>query len=834
MRSICFFLFLLISVLSNVAQTPQKRTDQLTGYTVKGTVIDSISGQGVQYATLSIAAARSPQNPLKVVVSDNNGNFTASFNASPGNYAIAIQFVGMKPAVKRFSLTTNQKQVSLGSIFITETSALLNEVVVVAQKPLVKVEIDKLTYSIENDPESKTSNTLEMFRKIPMITVDNEDNIQLKGSSDFKIYLNGKPSNMISNNPSDVLKSMPANSIKSVEVITDPGAKYDAEGVGGIINIITVKSGIQGYTATIRSNASTQGRIGGGAYLSLKMGKLGITANYNYNHINTPYNDSYLERTNLVNDTEKYMTQNGRAKNKGPFQFGTVEASYEIDTLNLVSLSVERFNGKITGISDYMVDMKDAEYNPYYSYDRYSKSTRTFGSTDINVDYQRSTHRKDELLTVSYKFDNNPNDSKSNTLLKNLSGAVPLFLARTQNNVNKASTNEHTMQLDYTRPTWKGHKLEAGFKFILRKSKSETERWQNDTLVIDPSYDFKHTQEIYSAYISYDIKIKKFGFKAGVREESTTQKVKYVLSPEMNFKVDYSNIVPSATVSYMKSPAEQIRFGYSMRIRRPGIRNLNPYINDTDPENISYGNPKLNPEKSHNLNLNYSRFSPKLNINLGLSYRFQNNGIESYTFIDPKKPNVSQTTYDNIGHSQQTNFNLYGNWNAFKNFNLIINGGAFYVNMKSDATSSTDKLSNNGFFYNCYTGLQYTLPKNFRLNFNGGYFAPRVSLQGKTSAFYFTSFSVSKDFLDKKLSVSLSCNDPFWKTKEYTSRTNDRSFTMKNVNYINARDFRISLSYRFGTLKTSAAKKAKKGITNDDLNNNNEENQVEGVNTNNR
>ena len=154
------------------------------------------------------------------------------------------------------------------------------------------------------------------------------------------------------------------------------------------------------------------------------------------------------------------------------------------------------------------------------------------------------------------------------------------------------------MQLDYTRPTWQGQKLEAGLKFILRKSNSETERWQNDTLVIDPSYDFKHTQEIYSAYISYDIKIKKFGIKAGVREESTTQKVKYVLSPDMNFHVSYSNLVPSATVSYMKNPSEQIRFGYSMRIRRPGIRNLNPYINDTDPENISYGNPNLTPKKA--------------------------------------------------------------------------------------------------------------------------------------------------------------------------------------------------------------------------------------------
>lgn len=832
MKTIHLFIFMLISVLSCFAQTNQKRTESLSTYTVKGTVIDSISNQSVQYATLSIAMSRSPLSPIKVIVSDNNGNFTTSFNASPGNYAIAIQFVGMKPTVKNFTLTTNQKLVSLGNIYMTETSTQLREVTVVAQKPLVKVEIDKLTYNVENDPEAKTSNTLDMFRKIPMVTVDNQDNVQLKGSSDFKIYMNGKPSNLISNNPSDVLKSMPASTIKSVEVITDPGAKYDAEGVGGIINIITTKSGIEGYTATVRGNASTLGRMGGGAYLSLKAGKFGITGNYNYTNINEPYTDSHLERTNYVSDSEKYMTQNGRSKNKGPFQFGTVEASYEIDSLNLISLSFERFNGKITGLSYYQVDMKDTGYNPYYSYNRNSSSTRTFGSTEASVDYQRSTHRKDELLTISYKFENNPNDSKSSVLLDNLSGAVPPILARSQNNRNKASTNEHTAQLDYTRPTWKGQKLETGAKFILRKSNSETERRQSDTLVLDPSNDFKHTQNIYSAYLSYNIKVKKFEVKAGVREESTSQKVKYNLSPNMNFSTSYSNLVPSFSISYMKSASEQIRFGYSMRIRRPGIRNLNPYEDKTDPQNISYGNPNLNPEKSHNLNMNYSSFSPKLNINVGLSYNFVNNGIERYTFIKPEEPNISRTTYDNIGHSQRTSFSLYGNWNALTNLNIIVNGGIFYVNMKSDATQATTQLSTNGFFYNGYTGIQYTLPKNYRLNFNGGYFAPRITLQGKTSAFYFTSFSASKDFLNKKLSVSLTCSDPFWKTKKYTSSTDDKTFSIRNTNYMNARDFRISVSYRFGTLKTSAAKKAKKGIINEDIKT--EETQGEGTNTNNR
>lgn len=832
MKAIATFLFLLMALCS-FAQSNQKRAESLSAYTVKGTVIDSISSQAVQYATINISPARAPLNSIKVVVSDNNGNFAAVFNAAPGNYRMTIQFIGMKTTMKQFTLTADQKQISMGKIYMGETSEQLKEIVVVGQKPLVKVEIDKLTYNIENDPEAKTSNTLDILRKVPMVTVDNEDNLQLKGSSNFKIYLNGKPSNLISNNPGDVLKSMPANSIKNIEVITDPGAKYDAEGVDGIINIVTAKSGIEGYTATIRGNASTLGRLGGGAYLSVKMGRFGFTGNYNYNYNNSPYADSYFERTNHLSSTEKYMTQYGRSKNKRPMQFGYVEASYEIDSLNLISLSFNRFNGKFTSLSDNLVEMKDVAYEPYYSYDRNSRSTRTFGSTELNVDYQRSTHRKDEMITLSYQYSKNPNDSKSNTLLSNLLGAVPRSLARTQQTVNNAATNEHTIQLDYVRPTWKSQKLELGVKYILRKSDSETERWLNDTLTVDPSSEFEHTQNIYSAYLSYDIKVKKYSLKAGVREEGTSLKVKYQLYPDMNFNAHYSNLVPSAAISYMKSAAEQIRFGYTMRIRRPNIRNLNPYVDNTDPQNISYGNPNLDAEKSHNLNLSYSRFAQKLNINASVSYNFENNGIERYTFIDPAKPNISQTTYGNIGHSQSIRFALYGNWNVFTNFNAILNGGVFYTKMKSDATQSTGELSSNGFSYNAFSTIQYTLPKDFRLNLNGGYFAPRITLQGKSSSFYFTSLSISKDFLKKKLSVSLSSNDPFWKTKKYTGTTNDRTFSMKSVNYMSARDFRISISYRFGSLKTSATKKAKQGISKEE-NNNNEENQTDGVDTNNR
>lgn len=830
MKSFCMLFLIVLFSLNCFAQTINQG-EHFSAYTIKGTVIDSLSNESVQYATVSIVPVRAPQTPVKVVVTDGKGNFTASLNTTPGNYMINIQFVGMQTKVKRITLSSNQNQLNLGKILMGETSTELQEVVVTAQRPLVKVEIDKLTYSIENDPEAKTSNTLDMLRKVPMITVDSEDNIQLKGSSDFKIYMNGKPSDFLTDNPSDVLKSMPADAIKNVEVITDPGAKYDAEGVGGIINIITTKTSIEGYTVSLRGNASTLGRLGGGAYVSLKMGKIAITGNYNYSYNNTPYADSFSERTYNFSNNEKYLIQNGQSKNKGPFQNGYLEASYEIDKKNLFSISINNFNRKSTSISDYSVTMNDFNNNPYYSYSRNSNSSRTFGSTYLNADYQHTTNRKDELLTVSYRFTNYPNDGNSTTLLENLSGKVPAILSPSQYSINNASSKEHTAQVDYTRPTWKNQKIETGAKYILRKNSSETDNWVNDTLQVSPLNNLQYSQNIYSAYFSYEFQIMKYQFKTGLRGEGTSINVKYPISTTMNFKDHYFNLVPSVTISYMLSDQEQIRLGYSMRIQRPGIRNLNPYVNNTDPQNISYGNPNLSPEKNNNFNLNYSLFTQKINLNASLSYGYVNNGIVSYTFIDSKnKPNVTQTTYGNLGHSQRTAIYLYGKWNASNVFNIFINTGANYVDMNSSATSSTGEQKAHGLNWNASGGMQFSFPLNFRLNLNGGYVAPSIMLQGKMSSTYYTNISLSKDFLKKKLSISLSSVDPFWKTKERSTTTSQTAFYMKNLNYRNARDFRISVTYRFGTMKASAVKKAKKGINNEDIKNNDENQEEENNN----
>lgn len=835
-------LYLVLVLMMTVPLCAQNQN--AADYTVKGQVVDSLSNETVPYATLSIALANAPQKAIKLLACDDDGKFTTTLK-QPGTYIMSMQSLGKLPAVKRFTLSEGKKSLNLGKLFMNDDTQQINEVTVVAQKPLVTVEVDKITYSLDDDPEAKTNNALEMFRKVPMITVDGEDKIQLKGSSNYKIYMNGKPSNLLSGeNASDVLKSMPASSIKNIEVITDPGSKYDAEGVGGIINIITSKNAMQGYTGTVRANASTLGSFGGGGYVSLKVGNLGLTANYGYNNRNSPWNDSHSERETdedrLAEGRPTKLIEDGRSKYKGPFQYGYLEASYEIDTLNLISVGANLFRGKSKNLSelDAVLNPLGDEFNssPIYKFHRNSVSEGTFGSTDLNVDYQHSTSKKDELLTVSYRFSQSPNDSESNT---ELSDVVNYYLSNEYPkwNINDASTIEHTGQIDYTTPLFNKQTLEAGVKYINRQNKSNTlEQIYNDSTKMweDHSRDnsqFRHTQHIYSAYLGYLIRLNKFGIKAGVRAEGTSLKAEFARKPDMDFSTNYFDVVPNATLTYQIDMSTQIRLGYNMRIQRPGIWYLNPYINDVDPQNISQGNPNLDSEKSNNVNLNFSKFTQKFSINASLSYTFVNNPIERYSFTadfpvdDPRSQynGAMWNTYDNIGKKQQVGMFLYGNWSPTTWFRIYMNGGLDYTDLKAP----TLDLKKDGVSGRVFAGTQFTLPKDFRINLNGGYFSPWIMLQGKQSPFYFAGLNVSKDFLKKKLSVSVGANNPFWKTMKMEMTTNGEGFRNVSTNWRSAREFRFSVSYRFGTMK-GQIKKVRRGISNDDSKGGGENNQGGG------
>lgn len=437
MRNKLLLLLLLMFITSGMMYAQQQKpqqTQQRTAapsYTLKGVLLDSLTQEGEPYATIKIVKKSAPQKALKMAVTDLNGKFQEKLTVAPGNYVATFSSVGKVTLVKDFTVKAGDKVIDLGQLNMAEATNELKGIEIVAQKPLVKVDVDKIEYNIEDDPDSKTNTVMEMLRKVPLVTVDGEDNIKVNGSSSFKIHVNGKPNNMMSNNPKDVLKSMPANTIKHIEVITSPGAKYDAEGVGGILNIVTVGGGFEGYTATFRASGSNRG-AGAGGYATIKSGKLTLTGNYNYNYNTTPKSYSNSFRENFDSEDQKYLESNSTSDYDGSFQYGNLEASYEIDTLRLLTASFGMYGGSNDNNSDGLTTMWNANRDVLaYQYGSLSDGSGSWYSMRGNVDYQRTSKKnKDRMITLSYKISTQPQNSDYYTKYRDIK-AVRTYEQRT-------------------------------------------------------------------------------------------------------------------------------------------------------------------------------------------------------------------------------------------------------------------------------------------------------------------------------------------------------------------------------------------------------------------
>lgn len=718
---------------------------------------------------------------------------------------------------------------------IHDATNVLAGVEVTAQKPLVTADIDKIGYDVESDPDSKTNTVIEMLRKVPMVTVDGEDNIKVNGSSSFKVYVNGRPNNMMSNNPSEVLKSMPANTIKKIEVITNPGPKYDAEGVGGILNIVTVGSGFEGYTATVSANGSNTG-VGGGLFGTVKVGKLTVSARYNYNHNSQPR--SYSGSTLTVTDenpssASANIESEGSSKSRSNFQSGSLEASYEIDTLNLVTASFGLWGNNYSsrGTSS-TVGTSPLDGGGLYSYSMPSHSRNSWFSIEGSVDYQRLFKVKDRMLTFSYRISTDPETSDSYTDYDDMDAVADWqdYLQRLENQHNDGSqrTTEHTFQLDYTTPIGKLHTLEAGAKYILRNNSSENDRYTMAATATggyefdeDHSSHYRHNNDIIAAYLGYGLKWKKLSGRLGLRYEHTIQDVKYLLGRGDDFRKDFDDLVPSASIGYRLTDTQNLRLGYNMRIYRPGIWYLNPYLDDSNPTSISQGNPNLVSEKSHSFSLGYNSFTTKLSINLSLRYSFTNNSIESVSSLvsdndiaglqNPTGKSVLYTTYRDIGKTRSANMSAYVNYSPFTTTRIYANlyGGWTYLSDGGD-------LSNHGWNMYAYGGAQQTLPKDWRISLSIWSQTPWISLQGKGSGFFGYGLNVTKQFLKQRLTLSAFANNFFKKYNVYNNDMSSTGFTQHSWSKYNQQRFGISVSFRIGELKASV-KKAERTISNDDV-----------------
>lgn len=807
-------LFVLLVLMASLFVEAYGQSSQSV-FTVKGVLVDSLTHESEPYATIRIFSSENLVDPVRLAVTDGEGKFKEKLKEA-GKYVISFSSVGKNAVSREFSVSEKNKEADLGDILMGESSEMLKGVEVVAQKPLVKADMDKVAYSIEDDPDSKTNSTLEMLRKVPLVTVDAEDNIQVNGSSSFKVHVNGKPNNMMSNNPKEVLKSLPANSVKSIEVITDPGAKYDAEGIGGILNIITVGGGMQGYTATLNAGASNTG-MNAGAYGTVQIGKFTVTGNYSFNHNDSPRSYSESGREDYTSTDYRYLESNASSKYKSNFQFGSMEGSYEIDTLNLVTFSMQMWGGSNKGTGDGNTRMLNDRREHTYSYNTLNRTKSRFGSIAANFDYQHSFKKKGEYLTFSYRYNGSPNDSETYTEYEDVKDyPYDMDYLRNQFFDNDARTDEHTFQVDYSNPISDMHDIAVGAKYILRDNQSKTDYYKefDGTYQADENLTDKYeqTQNIMAAYADYKLRWKKFGAKAGVRYEHTFMDVEYDKLSEKNFKTDFDDVVPSMTLSYQLAPTRTIRASYNMRISRPGIWYLNPFRNTSNPTSISYGNPDLDTEKSHSFGVTFSSFSAKFNVNATLNYSFIDNGIERYSFMNN---GVMESTYGNIGRTKNTRLSLWMNWNPGNKTRISLNAGGSYSDYKCD--ESFLKQSNSGFSGNMFLTVQQTLPWELRLSMYGGGSTPYVSLQGKGSSFFHYGMGVSRSFLkEKRLTVSLNASNIFNKYLTFDNRISSETFSSWSKSKSPNRYYGINISWRFGELKAQV-KKAARSISNDDV-----------------
>ncbi|TSD66803.1 TonB-dependent receptor [Inquilinus sp. KBS0705] len=798
-------LFVFISVAANTNTAVAQTTYQLTG-----TVADSVTKQPLGYITINVKS--SDDIAIKATLSKPNGQFSLD-GLNAGKYKLAIVAVGYQPKYMAFELTN--KSLQLEAIYLAENIKGLKEVTITGDRPIVKQQADRITYDLQADPESKSSNVLNMIRKVPFLSLDADNNVLLKGNNSFKVLINGKPSSMADNNLKAVLQSMPASTIKSIEVITNPPARYDAEGMAGVINIITNKKVDNGFKGTLNANENLP--VGGpalGTSFSLKQGKFGATG-YGGASYNKQPGTGYLNTRATFGQSTSNLVQSGNDKATGRNGYFGTELSYEIDSLKLLS---GQFN--ISGNHDNRhSDQSTLVTAPATILQQYSLQSLNISDGngfDAGLNYQLGFKAdKSKLLTLSYSYNNYNNDQLNDiNLFNTINYSVPNYKQD-----NHTGNREQTLQADYVQQVKKLY-IEGGVKAILRNNQSKFNYLQQDSItgaydIYTPFSDaFNYKQDVFGAYNSYRLNLATWSFSGGVRMEETVVKANF-LSTASIVDQNYFNVIPTIAINKEFKDRSSISFGFNQRIKRPSIRRLNPFVDRSNPNFESTGNPNLRPVISNNLQLGYNG-SGKLSVTTALSYSFLNN-IDLRIFTVDTTTNITYTTYKNTGKASRLGLDYNMRYPITNSWNVSVNGNMEYFEI--EGLVGTQVIHNYLLGGSVSAATGYRFDKGWMVNANASYLSRRVTeLQGTGNSAFRTSVSVNKDLIKNKLSMSAFVNNPFTRFRDNTTNTKGPDFVQVNTTYEYFRSFGVSLNYNFGQLK-SEVKKGARGINNDDVSN---------------
>lgn len=792
---------------------------------ISGTIIDSVTKKPMDYVPVSLYRSTG-KSPITGVVTDDKGNFHLD-GIHPGSYKISIDFMGYASKVINPIVTTDAKpDKALGGIVFSPSAKALKEVVIQGTVPLVENRIDKIVFNAEKDLTSAGGNATDVLQKVPLVSVDINGNVSLRGDASVRVLINGKPSGATSANLSDVLKTIPADQIKTIEVITSPSAKYDAEGTAGIINIITKNKNVSGFSGGFSGGVGTR-QNNGNLNLNYNKNRFSLTMNAGGNLTwpqvsNTTFNQTFFDSNNAV--TKSNIT-NGSTRLKRYGGIGSITVNYDVNTFNSFTSTIRLNQGGFnsTGITSNTFSDFTATPPIIFTNNGRTVSHNFFGGFDWNADYTHKFKKEGNELSFSSQWSHSVINTDYTNIFSRQSANSSNQLAN-----NDGTNNEYTLQADYVLPISKTLKLEAGGKSIFRRINSDFNSFRTATgspgdstsFIFDPKNSnlYDYNQDVYAGYAVLTVTLpKSYTLLIGSRLENTAitgiPTSQTTLQP---FTQNYNTYIPSLTIQKALTPTQTLKITYSKRITRPSLTFLNPFVNTNNQNSESQGNPKLSPEISQTVELNYNTYIGSSIINVSTYYRYITGLIEGVAAPRTDGTSGTLTTYANIGSNKVFGASFFGSVTPIKILTIRASINAYtYTPNASGAFTADQTLNGTYISYNAFASGSLTLPSGFIAEVFAVENSPRRTIQGTNPSFSLLGAGVKKQLFNKKASIGINTLEPFSKYKSFNTNISSPGFSQSSTFAFPFRSVGLTFSYTFGKLNFAADKK--KGVNNDDL-----------------
>jgi len=789
-KSIAHLTLLVLLILSSTAYTQTSKGE------ISGTIIDKTSGVPLEAATIQVFKANT-EELVNGGSSDKEGKFSI-IEIKDGIYTVKISYIGYGNAIaKNVEISKDKKSVNLGTVNLEQNVETTQEIEVVGETPVMTYEQGKKVYDVKKDLTAQTGTILDMLKNIPSVDVDNDGNVSLRGGGNVKILIDGKPSALLSQG-TQVLQNLPANVVEKVEVINNPGAKYEAEGVSGIINIIMkADQKTQGYGWNGRVNGGTEDKYNISTGGMWKKDKITLNGNYSFWRYSLP-GKTDLYRDNYTNPTLRTINQKFDWKYKGNSHFGSFGMDFEINKLNTISLVANGF----------YYDRNINNRNNIYFYDAnniltnsqlyFIKDGRDGYNIEGTLTYTKKFEQKGRDFTTFFNFSRRKENTEINYEIFDISN----FLSETQNEVDYIF-NFLNFQADYVHPVSETGKIEAGLKSNYRLIDGNytfrqfvNGNWEPIPEKQDNDADYKDL--ISAAYLTYSGNFKDFSYQAGLRTEHTYLDFSIMKGTE-KYNRDYIDIFPSASLSQKIGNENSIQATYSRRINRPNLFFLNPFVEQFDEYTKRSGNPYLNPEYINSFELGYTRYLPIGAVTLTGFFRNTNNTIQFLSSVDSNGISISRP--ENKGKA-----NTYG-------LEFILQGG--FAKWWTFYTSAS--YFNNNIFDNATYDLNYNA-WSVRFNTNASipdfvdvqlgyfFFGKQITSQGSIDPFQMMNLVVQKSFFEKKLTIGIRIQD-LLNQQRFLRVVNEPEFSQTIYQKTNSRTAFLFLSFNFGEQNGSKSKR---------------------------